>query len=126
MTTVLLNVYGEKPEELVQILDIEDKLEVFYDKLQCNCIDIVYRKIGGKMYSIICDDEGLFRESPRISAITTSGKPILVGNLLFTNDDGMGELTSLDEDDIINIYMHLGLAFSADCPNGCAIIICDE
>ena len=78
MKTILLNVYEEK----VQIIDIEPTLDEYYKTLDCSCIDIVERKIGGKFYDVMCDDEGLFREPQKISAINDMGEPMFVGNLL--------------------------------------------
>ena len=63
-------------------------------------IDITRRKVGGKYFDIIVDDEGLFAEKPTVSAIDSNGDPALVGNLLFCNHDGQGGETSLSETDI--------------------------
>ena len=81
-------------------------LEDFYEQLDCSTIDIVRRKIGDKVYDIICDDEGLFRDDARVSAITEDGEPALVGNLLFSNHSG-AETTALTPNDITNIANHI-------------------
>lgn len=81
--------------------EIETELDTYYRLLHCTCIDIVTRKIGGKTYVIICDDEGLFNTDPHISAIDDLGQPMLVGALLVTGlADRRGELTTLTDDDV--------------------------
>lgn len=97
---VLVDVYNEK----AQAVEIEDSLDSFYKILDCSCIDIVRRRIGGrfkKTFEIVCDDEGLFREPQKISAIGNLGEAQLVGNIFITGQaDGDGNLTSLTEYDV--------------------------
>ncbi|MCM1189822.1 MAG: DUF3846 domain-containing protein [bacterium] len=97
---VLVDVYNEK----AQPLEIEDELDSFYKILDCTCIDIVRRRIGGrfkKAFEIVCDDEGLFREPQKISAIDNLGQPQLVGNIFITGTvDVDGNLTSLTKYDV--------------------------
>lgn len=97
-------------EGFSEVVDVEDKLDVFYEKIGCSYIDIVSRKIGGVHYDIVCDEEGTFSERPIISAASISGEPMLVGNLLIFNHDGKGELSSLDDDDIKRIKQNIYLA----------------
>lgn len=96
MKTILLNVIEEK----VEVIDIEPELDAYYRTLDCSTIDIVERKIGRKRFDIMCDDEGLFRDPQKISAIDNLGRPMLVGNLMFFNNDGKGNLTELSDNDI--------------------------
>lgn len=90
--------------------DIVDSLDVFYDMLDCGTIDIVNRAIGRygqRRYDIICDDEGLMKDDPYISAIDKNGQPMLVGSLLVVGEaDDDGNITSLDDDDIKFLKMH--------------------
>jgi len=79
-----------------EVLDIRDELSEFYRLIGCDCIDIVSRSIGGVEFDIICDDEGLFAESPRISAVDRLGNVMLVGSLIVTGPaDEDGNLTDL-------------------------------
>ena len=93
---------------------IADDLDTFYDLLHCRTIDIVTRKIGvrGRPFDIICDDEGIFVDDPRISAIDNLGRAMLVGALLIVGPaDDEGEITSLTSADIRHIrkrVTHLG------------------
>lgn len=97
---VLVDVWNEK----MQAVEIEDNLDSLYKILDCSCIDIVRRRIGGrykKSFEIACDDEGLFREPQKISAIDNLGTAQLVGNIFITGEsDADGNLTSLTEYDV--------------------------
>ncbi len=75
-------------------------LKEYYRLLDCDTIDIVQRKIAGKTYEIICDDEGLLVDAPILSAAWKSSKrPALFGNLLIAGEAIDGELTSLTDED---------------------------
>lgn len=83
--------------------DIVDSLDVFYDMLDCGTIDIVNRGFSNskKRFDIICDDEGLLKDDPYVSAVDTRGSAMLVGALLVVGPaDDDGELTSLSDKDI--------------------------
>ena len=93
-------------KENVKVIEIERNLDTYYKLIGCQCIDIATRTIGGKLYDIICDDEGLFCENPKISAIDKHFQPMLVGNLIITGvANNAGNLTSLTDDDVEHI-MH--------------------
>ena len=94
--TILIDVKNSK----FDVLNIENTLDEFYRLIDCSCIDIVRRKIGRKWFDIICDDEGLFAESPKISAINNWGRPMLVGNLLITKTGEEGETIGLNSNEI--------------------------
>lgn len=92
MKVVYLNV---KKGKFLKRIIIENDLDTFYRLIGCQTIDIVIRSVHGRKISIICDDEGLFNENPRISAI---GCGNLVGNLIFTGlPDEDGNLTDIDK-----------------------------
>lgn len=98
--------------ESPRIIEIDDNLDVYYEMIDCRCIDIVMRKIGGKYYNIVCDDEGLL-VGKRISALSKNGEPMLVGNLIICNNDG-AELASLDDEDVQNIEKYIAQAMFND------------
>lgn len=78
-------------------------LKGYYDILGCRLIEMPTRKIGvrnGRRFTIICDDESLFVDQPKISAINNMGQPQLVGNLFIVKVDEEGNTCSLDQDDI--------------------------
>lgn len=100
-----------KNNKLPEIKDIEDDLKVFYKLIDCRCVDMVYRAIGDKVFTVICDDEGLFEENPIISAIDEKLNPMFVGNLIISNHDDEGYLTGLSKDDINLILQQTKLCF---------------
>lgn len=80
-----------------------DHLGQFYRLIGCDCIDITVRKVGGKPYNIVLDDEGLLVADPIFSAIDGAMHAMLAGNLILF---GMGEdydLTDLTDKDVENI-----------------------
>ena len=74
-------------------------LQEVYDLLDCDCIDMAYRYVGGRRFAFIVDDEGLLKDSPRISAVDVHGEPALVGNLLIAGIAGH-ELRSLTDEEV--------------------------
>ena len=87
--------------EQARPVTVEYSLESFYKLLNCDMIDITPRRIGrdNRLYDIICDEEGLLKGAPIVSAYTTDNEPVLVGSLLIVNI-GEGDLESLKPDDI--------------------------
>ena len=94
MRMLLIDVADPK----VKIVDAST-LEEYYRLLNCDTIDITIRKIAGEYFDIICDDEGLLKECPILSAIyEKSRKPALVGNLLITGGSCDGELLPITKE----------------------------
>jgi len=89
-----------------RFIETEGGLDAYYSLLDCDCIDIVTRKIGGVEYDIVCDDEGLLVDDPVPSAIDTDGSVALVGSLLFLHHDDNGNLTALTAEDTNNLIGH--------------------
>ena len=78
----------------------------YYKLIGCRCIDIIHRRIGDVRVEIVIDDEGLFVENPKPSAISVDGTPVLFGNLLIasgrvTEDGDLTELTEAEIDEIM-------------------------
>ena len=81
-------------------------LNGYYDILGCRLIDMTTRQIGvrnGRRYTIVCDDESMFADQPKISAIDNLGTVQLVGNLFIVRVDGEGNTVSLEPDDLAYI-----------------------
>ena len=113
MEMLLIDVENNK----VKVVDV-DGLGDYYKHIGCRCIDIVNPKIGNKRFEIICDDEGLFVENPKTSAITQSGRPMLVGNLLIASGTVIdGELTPITANDVEYIYNFIVDVFSFNGDN---------
>ena len=83
MKTILVDVYDKS----IQPVDVADKLEDFYRLLRCDTIDITERNIGGKQFSVMCDDEGLLKDEAIVSAFDSNNNAALVGNLMFFHSE---------------------------------------
>ena len=79
---------------------IDKNLDAYYNILNCDCIDIVARNIGGTRYEIICDDKALLKDNPKISALDSNMNPALCGNLFVVKFDGYDDVMSLDGNDV--------------------------
>ena len=113
MKAYLLDVEN-KVRKAVEI-DDDNHLQEYYKYLNCSIVDITSRKVGGKWFDIIADDEGLLKENPIVSALDSNNQPALVGNLLFCNyDSETGEEVSLTDDDIEHLEKHSALAVKKD------------
>lgn len=105
----LVDVYGDRGcNELM----FHDTLENIYKILDVETIDVAVRKIGNFTYDIICDDEGLLKDSLP-SAVTANDEVQLVGNLLLVNHDEEGNFTSLTDEQIKDLGKHLVMAMMA-------------
>ena len=116
MKAYLLDVHNNRART-VEVGD-EDRLEEYYKLLNCSTIDITSRQIEGKYFDIVCDDEGLFNEPVKVSALDSNGEPALVGSLLFCNYDGDGGETSLTDEDIALLRKHTAVAVKTDRATG--------
>ncbi len=88
----------------VEVVEIPQKLEEYYKLLNVEYIDIVNRYIANELYTIVCDDEALLKENPRISAIDYYNEPMLYGNLFITKYTDSEYLESLSDEDINKLY----------------------
>ncbi len=97
MYAIYLNVKDRKSPEIIEFVD---ELDTFYKLIKCDTIDIVYRRINGRYYNIICDDCGLLKKNPIISAVDEKQKPALFGNLIIAGEaDFDGELMGITLED---------------------------
>lgn len=88
-------------------------LQDYYSALRCDTIDIVRRKIGGRYFDIIVDDEGFLKPEDEIyvGAIDSNRNVALVGSLIFANYDGEGNETDLTDMDVEHIQNYIKCAF---------------
>jgi len=114
MKTLLLNVY----EDTLTVIDIEPELEAYYKALDCDCVDVVVRKIGRRKFDVMRDDEGLLKANAKISAIDNLGRTMLVGNLMFFHHDGLGNLFGLSHDDIDHLTKCIQVMYTKNHPEG--------
>lgn len=66
---------------------IDDNLETFYDIINTDSIQIIARKINGKMTQIICDEEGKLKQHQYVSGVSEEYNENLVGNLIIKSTD---------------------------------------
>lgn len=91
--------------EIKVLENFEDNLNNIYKLLECSTIDMIIRKINGRMLTLIVDDEYLISDKP-IDApmgvfVAHPSREQLFGNILITGlCDIDGNLTSLDHTDI--------------------------
>lgn len=98
-----------------QIVETEGGLEEWYRLIKCDLIDIVSRKIGGRYFDIIADDEALLKAGGKVTGLDTEKQPMLVGNLVICNyDSETGGETSLTDMDIAHIKEQLVILAQAD------------
>jgi hypothetical protein len=97
ITGFLIDVDSQEAKKVT----VEKSLDGYYGILNCDCIDIVTRKIGGKRFAIVCDDEALLKSNPTPSAFDKDGYPMLFGNLFVTNNAGEDIASITDEDEAI-------------------------
>lgn len=109
MKGLLLDTINQK----VQVVDCENSLDAWYRLLNCDMIEMPEIKIGGKYFTIICDEEGLLKSEPIISGVGINIG--LVGNLLIFNTDRENcDVTDLTNEDISLIRDNIGVALMAD------------
>lgn len=113
ITGVLLDAYEKRADRA----EIPDELSAYYRALDCRCIDIVSRRIGGKRFDIVCDDEGLFKEDCRISAFDRDWQPMLCGSL-FVCKSHEGKLVGLTEAEVSHVLRHVRKIPTRRYPDG--------
>lgn len=87
----------------VKIVEVNE-LEDYYRLMGCDTIEINVRKIGGRNFDIICDEEGLFQAEPTVSAVDSQGMTMFVGSLIICGEaDTDGKERSLTDEDIVHI-----------------------
>lgn len=94
----------------VKEVNIDASLDGIYECLGCDIIDIARRSIGGQPYCFVVDDMGLLRDDPIVTAYSRSREPMLVGNLLITNEKHTpegGDLADLTDIDVKHIMKHV-------------------
>ena len=114
ITGVLLDAYEKRADRA----EIPDELSAYYRALDCSCIDIVSRRIGGKRFDIVCDDEGLFKEDCRISALDRDWQPMLCGSLFICKHNSNGELARLTDEEITHVLRYVRKIPTRRYPDG--------
>ena len=121
LTLFLVSIEDKKAEKVV----IDHSLQAFYDTIHCfnDTIDIVMRKIGGKYFDVICDDDGLAKDPHHCSAVDKEGEPMLVGSFLVANHDSAGDTRSLTDEEIAVIQKSVQVVCTRNLPQPHPIIV---
>ena len=104
----LLGVLLDTETGTAKAVRLDDNLESFYKALHCTTIDIVSRCVDNKRFDIVCDDEALLKEHPRLTAMGSYlSVADLYGSLFVVGEaDAEGNLTSLSRADVKRILSH--------------------
>lgn len=94
-----------------EVKEINNTLDDLYKNINCTNIDIAQRLIGGRMYCIICDDEGCYRDGVVYTAVCPENPYAdIPGHIVVTGPaDRNGDLTSITNEDVSNIISHISL-----------------
>lgn len=82
-------------------------LSEWYRLLRCDLIDITERTIGGIVFDVIADDEGLLKPRAKVTGLDAAGQPVLVGNLVFCHSTPEGAEAGLSDEDIALLRRHV-------------------
>ena len=105
MKGLLIDVHNAKIQE-VEVSELDD----YYKWIGCENIDITSRKVGGRIYDIICDDEGFFHEPVLVSAVDSEQNAMLVGNLIVMgNSEGDEILHGLSNEELKHLKKNLAV-----------------
>ena len=95
--------------EIIELLEDNDR-EIYnqiHGILGVSGIDYAYRSIEGKEYYFMVDDYGLRKEDFIVSAWSPSRDSVLVGDLIISKTNYIGELEELDNSDIQRINKNI-------------------
>lgn len=99
-TTTITGYFVDPEHGIAEPRTIERSLRGYYDLLRCDLIAIAPRAFGARRFDIICDDEGLLKEKPLVSAYHRDGSPMLVGPLFVCKSDGRSNEASLSPEEL--------------------------
>lgn len=95
--------------EIIELLEDNDR-EIYnqiHEILGVSGIDYAYRSIEGKEYYFMVDDYGLRKEDFIVSAWSPSRDSVLVGDLIISKTNYIGELEELENSDIQRINKNI-------------------
>lgn len=103
MRAMLLDVNTQE----VKVVDVESDIHAWYKLLDCDLVEMPERRIEGKYFTFICDEEGLLKNSPIVS-VMGKDEVMIVGSVLICNTDyETCDVTDLTEEDIQLISKHI-------------------
>lgn len=86
----------------LKVVDIEPKLEAYYDILRCSMIQFAERSVGGRVFDFICDEEVFIEGKPFVYTCmsATDDEYNIVNDVLICHTNDEGDEVSLTDDDI--------------------------
>lgn len=115
MRALLLDVNTQE----VKVVDVESDIHAWYKLLNCDLVEMPEYQIEGKYFTFICDEEGLLKNNPVISAVDSDNRPMLVGNVLICNSNyENGDVVDLTDEDINLIQRHVKSRLLIDANTG--------
>ena len=107
ITGLLIDVFNSKME----LLAVDGEFSTYYDLLDCRLVEMPYRRVGGKYFQFICDEEGRYShgDNPIPSAVNDDLEVMLYGSLFVTNIGKNDEPTSLTEEDVSILLSNIKL-----------------
>ena len=96
----------KKKEIEISIENVNDELELYYDMLNCDMIDITTINVNGVEYDIIHDDEFLLKR-PLIPTLYVNNELIIFGAFLISRANEDGEEIGLTHKEIDNFLEYM-------------------
>ena len=84
-----------------KVLTISTDCDALCQLIRCDTIATYIREIKGKPFRIICDDNGLIKGTPEVSAMFNSGTRAFVNNLVIVSPETSiaGDFKGLTKED---------------------------
>ena len=85
-------------------ISLHGSLDDYYRLLECDIIEAPEFQIDDEIVTVICDEEGLFKENPTVRIWNSKNKPLVVGNIFLCKaNHRTGKFKSLEDKTIENI-----------------------
>ena len=114
MQAMLLSVDKQKAE----FIDAPFDFEKLYELINCSTIELAYRKIDGITFMFCLDEEGLFVQEQKISAVDIAMKPMFVGSFVVFGLDEEGGARDLNEVEMQTLIKHVEYIGTQNYPSG--------
>lgn len=100
---LFLDVKNAKEPQIIEVCN--DNNDDFHRLIGCDVIDVTQRTLGGKKYCIVADDVGALKYNRKLSVWSFNSYERIYGNVIIANFDGIENLSSLEDVDIVRLLM---------------------
>ena len=119
-----------KSGEFPRVIELDAdgcNLDLFYELLDCDCIDIVLRPICGRKYYVICDDEYLLKPIDPVPALLFRGERNMsvYGNVILAVPGNPGtdrDFGSMTADDVLHVTKRLCYSSMGERTSYCIVV----